>query len=365
MMTLLIIATLLLAAANGANDNIKGAATLVGSGLLSFRAAIAMATAATAMGGMLSLFLAQGLLAAFSGKGIVPQELVGSASFLLPVAVGAGLTVALATRLGMPVSTTHGLVGGLFGSGMAHAPDAVSVATTVKAMLAPLLISPLVAMVGAALLIPLVLALRRKAMERASCACVDQAALDAGNSIAMATVPAIVIDGIAQEACRDAPGRTRVALSPDRWLDGGHVLSALAVSTARGLNDTPKIAALLAGGGMFAANGSTMMVVGAMAAGGLLAAGPVARTLAHRVTRMDASEGLAANVVTALLVTVASRFGLPVSTTHVSTGALFGIASRNRSGQWPVIRQILLSWLATLPLAGLIAYLTARLLLTY
>lgn len=362
MTTFLLIATLLLAAANGANDNIKGAATLVGSGQMSYRLAISLATAATAAGGLLSLLLAKGLLAAFSGKGIVPQELAGTASFLLPVALGAGLTVALATRIGMPVSTTHGLVGGLFGSGLAFAPASVSIGTTLKAFLAPLLVSPLVAMVGAALLIPLIVAMRRSTEASASCICVDEAMLEPGPVATELVHASIFVDGAAQPACADAPGRTRIALAPGRWQHAAHVLSAMAVSGARGLNDTPKIAALLLGAGLLGAGGSTMLVAAAMALGGLLAAGPVARTLSYRVTRMDADEGLAANTITALLVIIASRFGLPVSTTHVSTGALFGIASHNRRGHWPVIRQIVLAWLATLPLAALLAYATAYLL---
>jgi len=100
-----------------------------------------------------------------------------------------------------------------------------------------------------------------------------------------------------------------------------------------------------------------------MALGGWLAAQRVAETLAFRVTRMDVSEGLGGNLVTALLVMGASRFGLPVSTTHVSTGALFGIGLGNHSTRPSVIRQILLAWLVTLPVAATLALLTRLLLI--
>jgi PiT family inorganic phosphate transporter len=73
---------------------------------------------------------------------------------------------------------------------------------------------------------------------------------------------------------------------------------------------------------------------------------------------MDRSEGLGANLVTALLVIGASRFGFPVSTTHVSAGALFGIAATTGKGHWNVIRNILVAWLLTLPIAALCAYAT-------
>ena len=107
-------------------------------------------------------------------------------------------------------------------------------------------------------------------------------------------------------------------------------------------------------GGALGAGGATLAVVLAMSIGGLLAASRVADTLAYRVARMDAGEGLAGNLVTSFLVVVASRFGMPVSTTHVSTGAIFGIAIRNHSGHAAVIRNIVLAWIATLPLAAVL-----------
>ena len=97
-----------------------------------------------------------------------------------------------------------------------------------------------------------------------------------------------------------------------------------------------------------------------MAGGGLIAAGRAANTLAFKVTRMDAGEGLGGNLVTSALVIAASRYGLPVSTTHVSTGALFGIAVANGSGRWAVIRAILLAWGFTLPTACVFACLVAN-----
>jgi PiT family inorganic phosphate transporter len=62
-----------------------------------------------------------------------------------------------------------------------------------------------------------------------------------------------------------------------------------------------------------------------MAAGGVLNARRVAETTSRRITRMNPGQGFTANLVTAALVIGDSRLGLPVSTTHVSVGALFGI----------------------------------------
>ncbi|MBI5364829.1 MAG: inorganic phosphate transporter [Planctomycetes bacterium] len=66
-------------------------------------------------------------------------------------------------------------------------------------------------------------------------------------------------------------------------------------------------------------------------------------------------QGFTSNLATALLVIGASRFGLPVSTTHVACGSIFGIGVVARKVDPSVLRNILLSWLATLPLAALCA----------
>lgn len=357
---LLVLVTLVLAAANGANDNIKGAATLLGSGLVDYRRAIALATLATAVGGLVSIFLANGLLVAFSGRGIVPDAVAASASFLGSVGFAAAATVWLATRLGLPISTTHALLGGLLGAGFAAAPEAVSFATALKVMLLPLLVSPVIALLLALGLVPLIRRWQARAVALPDCVCIEPElpALD-GTQTAMR---AITLDHADAPACVPIAGKQVLHYAPARALDRVHFFSAATVSFARGLNDTPKIAALIVAGGNLGAGVASIAVVLAMALGGWLAARRVADTLAFRVTRMDPAEGLAGNVVTSVLVIVASRFGLPISTTHVSTGALFGIAAGNRSGRGQVVLTILAAWLVTLPVAALLAGLGFRVL---
>src|SRR5688572_21908187 len=100
---------------NGANANFKGVASLYGSGTTTRRGALLWGTATTFAGSIAAIFLAEGLLKKFSGRGIVPDALVQSPDFLSAVAIGAALTSFLATRFGFPVSTTHALVGALLG----------------------------------------------------------------------------------------------------------------------------------------------------------------------------------------------------------------------------------------------------------
>ncbi|HWQ34030.1 MAG TPA: inorganic phosphate transporter [Blastocatellia bacterium] len=120
-MTLLILAAVvLLAWSNGANDNFKGVATLFGSGTTSYRRALAWATVTTFAGSMLALAPARGLVDTFKGKGLVPDAITTQPAFLTAVSLGAALTVLLASRIGLPVSTTHVSVGSLFGIGIVN-----------------------------------------------------------------------------------------------------------------------------------------------------------------------------------------------------------------------------------------------------
>ena len=99
MKPLLILAVGLLSLANGANDNFKGVATLWGAGLTTYRRAIAWATGFTFLGSLTAIWLARALATKFSGAQLVDSTIVNHFPFLAAVALGAGATVLLATRL--------------------------------------------------------------------------------------------------------------------------------------------------------------------------------------------------------------------------------------------------------------------------
>ena len=301
MLILLVIAVLIVAYANGANANFKGVASLFGSGATSYRTAVNWAAVTTAAGCVAAMFWTSTMLKAFSGKGLVPDALIAQPAFLLAVAGGAGLTGFLATRLGFPVSTTHMLTGALLGAGWI-AGD-VNVAKLWEAFLKPLLLAPLLA---------------------------------------------VALGSVLQLILRPPAKRSRI-------LDALHFLSAGAVCFARGLNDTPKMAALLLGVGWLQGSAGMILVAVAMALGGLISAKQVAETLAHKITGMNPGQGFAANLATALLVTTASLHGLPVSTTHVSVGALLGIGITTRQAKWRTVIPVLAAWVITLPVSALVA----------
>jgi PiT family inorganic phosphate transporter len=158
---------------------------------------------------------------------------------------------------------------------------------------------------------------------------------------------------IAEASQCAAHSDTRLAgVQVERVLGVGHVLSATTVGFARGLNDTPKILGLMLGASAIDPMLGAIVVGAAMALGGLLAARRVADTLALRITPMRNGQGLAANLATSLLVIGASRLGLPVSTTHVSTGGIFGIGAAAGTLQRRATGEILGAWVGTLPVAA-------------
>ncbi len=145
MTALVLVSALFLAFVNGANDNMKGVATLYGSGVLSYRKALALATLSTALGSVASIFIATALVRAFSAKGLVPDAALTPA-FLAAVGVAAALTVLLATWRGFPISTTHALVGGLTGAGWVAAGPALSLSALGAVFVVPLLAGPVIAL---------------------------------------------------------------------------------------------------------------------------------------------------------------------------------------------------------------------------
>lgn len=358
--TLLFGVTFLLAYSNGANDNFKGVASLYASGTTGYKRALAWGTVTTFLGSVASILLAQGLLTAFSGKGLVPPSVADSSAFLLSVATGAGGTIILATLLGFPISTTHSLVGGIVGAGFLAAGGELKASALVSTFLVPLVASPGIALLFAAgLYWSLHLGRRMVGLEKIECICVARTSVSIG---ALGAAAAMGINDSSyhvsvgsEEQCCDAYSGTVGGVRWQSLVDGAHFLSAGIVSFARGLNDTPKIAALLLVVRFLNVPASLIIVGAGMAAGGLLSARRVATTMGERITKMNHGQGLAANIATGVLVIWASRLGVPVSTTHVSVGALFGIGVTTGQADLAVMRNIVLSWLVTLPCAAALA----------
>lgn len=358
LLILLFLAVLLLTYSNGANDNFKGVATLWGSGTLAYRPALILATVATFAGSVCSYFFAEELIKNFSGKGLVPDEIIGSVDFILAVALAAGVTVLLATRFGFPISTTHGLVGALVGAGLVAVGTAVNFGKLGTTFFLPLILGPVLA-VGVGSLVYVLFHQSRKAagITEESCVCVGDAWVPVASAptAAFTALPTLQAGIGTQAECQNLYQGKFIGLNFQPLINNLHYFSAAAMSFARGLNDTPKLVGLLLICKFFAMPVNVLILAVAMAIGGWLNAKKVADTMSKKISKLNHGQGFTANMVTSLLVIGASKFGLPVSTTHVSVGSIYGIGLVNKTANSREIAKIGLSWLLTLPVAALLS----------
>lgn len=303
-----------LAYANGANDVLKAIATLAGSGVTNYRRAILWGTLCTVLGSFCSAFIASALIGTFT-KGFIAQSVQQTEIFALAVLLGAILWVVLATSTALPVSTTHAITGSLVTVGaVAYGVGNVQWSNLLAKVVLPLVSSPFLALVLALLAYLLI---------------------------------------------RLTLGRLSLKV-----MNGLHWLSSGTASFARGLNDTPKVVALGVAFYLITEHSAKFqapfwlfaLVALGMGAGSFIGGLKVTETLAEKVTKMDHTEGFSANLTTAVLVAGASNLGLPVSTTHVSSGAIIGIGLRAgiKRVDWKVVRAMALAWVVTLPGAGVL-----------
>jgi PiT family inorganic phosphate transporter len=345
--TLTIVGAAVLAFANGANDVSKGVATLAGSGRTSYRSAIAWGTVWTFAGALASLAISIGLVKAFTSA-IVGSEVLTQSTFPLAVGLGAAAWVLLASATGLPVSTTHALTGAIVGVAlMSGGVESVRWSMLLSGIAAPLALSPVV---SAAIGYGMHVVARRISP---ACVCIQHdmsaAAVDVDGAVTGVLAPTIVAS---TSGC-----------TPDdagwRFVPAGalHWGAAAALSFARGVNDNAKLAAIAALG--FTSAGvelwpAFMITAIAMSIGSYAAGLRVTRTMGERVVRMEQDTGLAAALVASGLVMAASLYTLPVSTTHVSTGAIVGAGLRQDPGavDWRSVGSLVVAWVGTLPIAA-------------
>ncbi|MGI8543167.1 MAG: inorganic phosphate transporter [Aridibacter sp.] len=363
MSTLLFLTVLFLAYSNGSNDNFKGVASIYGSKTASYKTTLGWATITTFLGSVCSFFLASGLLSKFSGKGIVPTDLAGSEQFLFAVAMGASATIIIATFTGFPISTTHGLIGAIVGAGLIAVGGQVNFAALQTSFVLPLIISPFLAVALASVIYGIAHFLRKRTkISKETCICVGNEFVPitvGGNTLAFQSNEQNLTVAVDETAnCVERYEGNFLGVSFQKLIDYGHFLSGGTVCFARGLNDTPKIAALLLAAEAINLSFGWVLIGFAMAIGGLLNARKVAEKMSNDITAMNSGQAFSANLGTGFLVIFASLLGVPVSTTHVSVGSLFGIGLATKQANVKVVSSILLSWIITLPCAALIAGLT-------
>ena len=329
-----------LAYANGANDNSKGIATLVGYGAAKPIQALIFAAITTSIGAAVSFWFSGGLLRSFS-TALFGEGTILTTSFFICVLIGAFGWVIIATFTGLPVSTTHAITGALIGAGLvAMGRNKIQWDVLGIAFVRPLLLGPVISLVTVYILAwPIVFIVRQLAPQRELV--VSQSIVAIGTSSAV-----LVESETSAETKTVSPTANAI-----HWISGG------LIGFARGWNDTPKIAALALIVVPSKMSLAFVIVTIAMAVGGLISARRVLETMAGKLTPLPLPESLTASLATAALVSLASWKGLPVSTTHVSTGAIIGAGLKNnpREVKWKKVMEILLSWVVTLPAAAALA----------
>lgn len=364
-----VLAGALVAYFNGANDVSKGIATLVGSGLTNYRRAILWGTLFTGLGGLSGAMLASAMVQTF-GKGLLANGTVPTFAAALATVLGASAWVAIATRTGMPVSTTHAIVGSLAGvAALAYGLHGIKWSALMGKIALPLLLSPVLALLLTFAAIRAMRLVQRRFSTEADCACATVELSPVPVGIAMdgsasgLSLPSFGIKVANQKEC-SSDQSTFVGISAHHlhWFTSG------ATSFARGMNDAPKMVAIVLAAAMLRGNyhirpTAFALVSLGMVAGSWLAGRRVTTVLAERITPMDHWEGFLANAITAALVTPGAALGLPMSTTHVSSGSIMGIGLQDRAEiNWRTVREMVLAWLVTLPVAGLLGILIYLLL---
>jgi PiT family inorganic phosphate transporter len=300
---------------NGFHDTANAMATSIATGALKPKAAVALSAVLNLLGAFLSL-----KVAATIASGIVSANVI-----TLPIVFAAllgAITWNIATwSLGLPSSSSHALIGGVIGATLVSAGTAaVHGHTIVAKVVIPAVLSPIIA------------------------------GLVAGLATRLAY-------RIAQ------PDERPVT---HRYFRYGQLASASLVSLAHGTNDAQKTMgvitlALIADHRLAAKSDPPLWVIVAcavaIAAGTYLGGWRVIRTMGHRLTHIEPPQGFAAQTAAAAVLLTATQGGLPLSTTHITSGAVLGSGLGKKSAQirWSVAASMVIAWMLTLPAAALVA----------
>ncbi|MFV0512595.1 MAG: inorganic phosphate transporter [Jhaorihella sp.] len=344
----------------GANDVANNMGPAVGANALTMGGAIAIAAIAESAGAL----LAGGDVVSTISKGIINPASVRNADIfiwaMMAALVSSALWVNLATWIGAPVSTTHSVVGGVMGAGIAAAGVAAVNWPTMGAIAASWVISPLLGGIIAALFLALIksqiiyrddkiAAARRwvpiligimagtfaaylalKGLRRV-------ADIDLGTALLIGTIAGVLFFGVTRPMIRrKSEGMENRNKSIKTLFALPLVISAALLSFAHGANDVANAVGPLAAivhaaeFGGFAekvAIPAWVMVIGAFGISfGLFLFGPkLIRMVGSQITKLNPIRAFCVALSAAITVIVASWLGLPVSSTHIAVGGVFGV----------------------------------------
>jgi PiT family inorganic phosphate transporter len=375
---LVIILAILFNFVNGLNDAANSIATIVATRALSPLQSVLLASVFNLIGP----FVFTTAIAATIGRGIVNPALI-SPSLLLAAIFGGVLWVFSASYFGIPVSSSHGLIGGLLGAGIAVGGFEAILWPPIE-VLETVLLSMLVGGAVVAFLYTILKFL--KGDEWKSTVGVS---FLAGMSI---SVPLLIILGFLRVTGILAVV-IFIVISPMLGLlaafffglvimsllrnhspsDLGNVFKRLQIvaasfqSLGHGANDAQNamgiITAMLIAGGFLSEFIVPIWVILtctlAISLGTLLGGWRVVEKMAQKITKIRPYQGFAASTAGGVVLSLMTAFGVPVSTTHAMAGSIMGVgATRGYSAvKWGIVREIVAAWIITIPASALVSWL--------
>ena len=309
---------------NGWTDAPNAIVTVVSTGVLPVRTAIAMAVVFNIIGAASGTAVASTI-----GKGIV-----ASSALTLPAIAAAMISViawgSFAGHNGIPFSKSHALVAGLAGAGLATAgPDAL-LWSGWKLVLIGLVFSSFI-----------------------------------GFTLSWVITKVVMIVAIGMASRGIHPARLK------RMFDRLQVCSATAMAWNHGLNDGQKFIGIFALVLLLGGFSDTFVIPWwvivicsvTMGLGTMFGGLPIIRTVGMRMTKLMSWQGFAAELTASCIIFGVSQFGIPLSTTHSINSSIVGAAAakNNRSVQWVVLGRIIIAWISTFPVCGGLAFASALL----
>ena len=301
---------------NGLHDAANSIATVVSTGVLRPHQAVMLA----AFFNFVAIFIFHLKVAATVGKGIVEPSIVDH-YVVFGALVGASAWNIITWLAGLPSSSSHALIGGLIGAGVAKAGFPALVEAGVLKTVMFIFIAPLLGFVlGGAMLVMISWMFRRS-----------------------------------------SPSRI------DRWFRRVQLVSSSLYSLGHGGNDAQKTIGiiwmlLIAGGAIKATDAAPPAWVivscyAAIAAGTMFGGWRIVKTMGQRITKLKPVDGVCAETGGAFTLFFATHFGIPVSTTHTITGAIVGVgATKSVSAvRWGVAGNIVWAWIFTIPASAFMA----------
>ena len=313
---IVVLIALIFELSNGFNDAANAIATVVSTRVMSPLAAVLMAAVMNFFGAVSGTAVAKTI-----GKGVVDPESIT----LVTVAGGvlaAAVWVFAATRFGMPVSGSHSLIAGVAGAAVAHAGLDVLEYSGIRKIGLGLVFSPLLGFLGGyVLMLGIYWGFRR-------------------------TTPALVTSIFSRLQMLTAAAMAFSHGSNDAQKTMGIITLALAVFYDWEAAGIPFEVPLWV----------IVLCATVMGFGTYLGGRRVIRTLGVRIVTMRPPHGFAAEGSAASVIELASRTGIPVSTTHVITSSILGMGSTRRLSavRWGVAREIVFAWVLTFPVVAIL-----------